>query len=349
MPKVIVFSQIMRKNEHIAACIESVKKQSYTDFNYYIEANDITYPLLTDLVAGDKHIKIILNNSRQAGFLYQYQELAKMATYLTVIDGDDIWANDFLAKQVEFCEKNNLDIGCCSVAGIDQNGQNLGLIRAMPEEIIIKKPNFGLAFAYYFPFFRSIWGKLIASSLFDNKIKDHFPNPNCCGGYGLDTYFALEILKGAQSLGIMPDIGYHYRIGQPSASHDFKEGREFADHFLKQTIEQFLAISDLKSNNFNQYFCQAVYINGLIDSINLLKDCTIEDAKKPAKLLAILDLEHLKIAVKTIKAYCRQYPQAENALVNLRLSLSEFSIKYSQELNNYAYQLFKIWQLIGKI
>ncbi len=349
MPKVIIFSQIMRKNEHIAACIASVKNQLFDDFNYYIEANNLTYPLLTELVAGDKRIKIILNNNlQQAGFLHQYQKLVKLANYIAIIDGDDLLAADFLAKQIEFCRKHSLDIGCCSVAAINQEGQQLGLVRSMPAEIIIERANFGLGFAYYFPFMRSMWGKLIASKLFNNQLKENFPKPDSCGGYGLDTYFGLEILKGAQRLGIAPDIGYYYRVGQPSASHDFNLGREKADLFLRQTIEQFLATTEQKGNNFNQFFGQAVYLNGLVDSINLLKDCSLDDKEKPAKLFAILDIESLRHTIPIIKDYYQLNLQADDGLNNLRLALKAFCNKYGCQMDSYAYQLLDIWLLIGE-
>ncbi len=110
MPKVSVLTPIYRTNaSHLRECIESILKQTFTDFEFLIlnDSPDATY--LRDIVKsyGDKRIKYI-ENDHNMGISASRNKLLKMARgeYIAIFDHDDISVPTRLMQQVEFLDAN---------------------------------------------------------------------------------------------------------------------------------------------------------------------------------------------------------------------------------------------------
>ena len=110
-PKVSVLIATFNREHFIVETIESVKKQTFTDWEMIIvddASTDNTERVVKDFIGGDSRIKYFKNKinlgiskSRNRGLSFA------TGTYVAPLDSDDIWLDENkLAKQVEFLDAN---------------------------------------------------------------------------------------------------------------------------------------------------------------------------------------------------------------------------------------------------
>ncbi len=304
MKQVVVFSRIFRWDNKVLSSINSVMCQTYRNFKYYIEVNDQTYEKLKCLEKSHAELELIkYKDGEDFGFRKNVHAIIKGADFVCDFDGDDVLALDFLETQINFMEQNNLDISCCSVDFMNSKGEKIGEMRFSNEDIVIDQNEFINYFNYYFKFMRSIWGKVFRTSLFTEEIWDTFPKSETYGGYGGDTKTSLELLKKAHKIGIHPKIGYYYTIWQQSGSYKFTKGREFADVFLLNTIVDFHRFYLEKIPFKNYEFICRVYLNGLINTVNLISYVKMTDMQKVEKLSILLNNLETKAIISFIRKF----------------------------------------------
>ena len=119
--------------EYIIDTLESVKSQTYKDYEVIIVDNastDDTLKIVTDLTIDDNRFKVIKldNNLGAAGGRNEGIKLA-VNKYISFLDSDDIWLQNKLEKQVEFMESNNYDFTYTYYEKVDQTGKSLSKIR----------------------------------------------------------------------------------------------------------------------------------------------------------------------------------------------------------------------------
>src|SRR5699024_2482214 len=101
---------VYNASKYIELAIESILKQSYTDFEFIIcddGSTDDTLRKLKEAEKNDSRIKIIENNSN-SGLGYTLNRCIQSANgkYLVRMDGDDISTKDRIKKLVELAEEN---------------------------------------------------------------------------------------------------------------------------------------------------------------------------------------------------------------------------------------------------
>jgi glycosyltransferase involved in cell wall biosynthesis len=141
MTKVSVIIPVYRAEKFVAATINSVLNQTYTDFEIIIiddESPDRSIAICQEFI--DPRIKIIhqqnrgLAGARNTGIRHAQGE------YLALLDADDLWLPEKLAKHVNHLD-NSPKVGVsfsCS-AFIDDAGQPLGIYQ-IPQFIDITPP-----------------------------------------------------------------------------------------------------------------------------------------------------------------------------------------------------------------
>ena len=126
MPKVSVILSSYNHGKYIAASIESVLNQTFSDFELLIfddGSSDNSQEIIRSF--SDDRIKLFLYEKNRGSY-HATQEALKSARgkYLALQHSDDIWESTKLEKQVRFLEEN-LDYAVCftQASFIDENGE----------------------------------------------------------------------------------------------------------------------------------------------------------------------------------------------------------------------------------
>lgn len=112
MPKVSVLTITYNRAPLIHRCIESVRNQSYHDYEHII-ADGASDDNTEEVVLSYNDPKIKYLKLRQSGPEYQMREAFKVSSgeYITFLDDDDEYLPDKIKKQVDFFDRQPSDIG----------------------------------------------------------------------------------------------------------------------------------------------------------------------------------------------------------------------------------------------
>ena len=108
MPKISVLMSTYNDAEYIREAVESILKQSFTDFEFLI-IDDVSSDNTVDIISSfkDPRIKLIRNEVNR-GLTCNLNVLLEMAKgeYIARMDGDDISHPDRFEKQVKYLDQN---------------------------------------------------------------------------------------------------------------------------------------------------------------------------------------------------------------------------------------------------
>lgn len=116
---------------YLEAAIESILRQTFTDFDFLIvddASTDKTSAILKNFAQQDSRIQIITNKQNQ-GLAYSLARGVETATtpWIARMDADDIAMRDRLAKQMKYIEENpEIDILGSYALNINDRGEILG-------------------------------------------------------------------------------------------------------------------------------------------------------------------------------------------------------------------------------
>lgn len=207
----VIMSTYNEKKEYLSQSIESILGQSYNKLEIIIVIDN---PKNDDLVSTvnyyaqiDDRVKVI-KNDKNLGLTTSLNKALQYANgeYIARMDADDV--NDFkrFEKEVEYLEKNNLDIVGCETRRIDEENN-----------IVISHANIS-----YSPVC------IMKCLLFDNcvahptwlvrrDVYQHlkgYRNINLCEDYD----FLLRARKNSYNIGICDEILFNYRINTKGIS-----------------------------------------------------------------------------------------------------------------------------------
>lgn len=208
---------VYNASKYLPQCIDSVRQQSYTDWEIIIvndASKDNSLSICTKYAQKDPRI-IIINNPQNEGVeksrYYGYS--AASGEYVLYIDSDDwLCDRDILKKALIKAEETRADY---VEMGVQRVMDRYGLIKKTSISRVvglIKQPE--LFEKYYISFFGynilsvNIWGKLYRKTILDKVNLEP-------SGYamGEDLVYNLKLFPYLESIYIMPDIGYSYRFG----------------------------------------------------------------------------------------------------------------------------------------
>ena len=120
-----------KNKEFIGETLNSIKKQSYKNFEIIIiyddeDTSDLEY--LKELVNDKTNIKILVNDKNYgAGISRNYAIKNSQGEFIAFIDSDDYWHEDKLLNQMNFMTKNKIDFCHTSYYIVDNKKKIISL------------------------------------------------------------------------------------------------------------------------------------------------------------------------------------------------------------------------------
>lgn len=125
-PKVSVIMPAYNAEAYLEESVKSLRNQTFQDWELLLVddcSKDDTAKLAKEIAKGDSRIKFIQKerNSGSADTRNKGIEMAK-GEFISFLDADDLWENDFLEKMISHMEKHNSPFSFASYKIIDENG-----------------------------------------------------------------------------------------------------------------------------------------------------------------------------------------------------------------------------------
>lgn len=132
MGKVSIITTTFNHEEFIFACIESVIKQSYKNWEMIIvddDSSDKTYEIALSFATRDKRIKLIRHKSNWGikKLKDSYNQALKLVKgeLVAILEGDDFWPKDKLEKQTKVFENKDVVLSYGNWAMTNQSGKSI--------------------------------------------------------------------------------------------------------------------------------------------------------------------------------------------------------------------------------
>lgn len=126
MPKVSIVIPSYNRAEYIPATINSILKQSFSDFELiFIDdgSTDETQKIMEHFCRQDTRIKYFKQANSERAVARSFGMSLALGQYICLVDSDDIWYDTKLAKQISIMDSNPEIILCyAAVDRIDLNG-----------------------------------------------------------------------------------------------------------------------------------------------------------------------------------------------------------------------------------
>ena len=168
-----VIVPVYNVQDELKRCIDSILKQTYTNFELLLindGSTDNSLAICNQVANVDKRIKVYskqnggLSDARNFGLQYASGE------YVAFIDGDDYVEVDYLKKLYSSISENEADVAVCGFQNVTVNG-NLEQVVKFPSEtkkmVISGHELLRLVFQDNGYTFVVAWNKLYAKTLFD--------------------------------------------------------------------------------------------------------------------------------------------------------------------------------------
>lgn len=202
MPLISVVMPSYNAEKYIHKAIYSVLNQSYTNFELIVVDDcsiDNTLNILREL--SKKHLNIkVFSNEKNLGVSKTRNKgiLEAKGEYIALIDSDDIWTDEKLAKQVELLSNYEAQIAYCSYGFINEKDQQI-----KKPFIVPAKTNFN----------KMLTKSVISCStalIKSDLLKENLFNPNY---YHEDYVLWMQLLKnGAIAVGDSSVLAYYRQV-----------------------------------------------------------------------------------------------------------------------------------------
>lgn len=126
-PLVSIITPAYNVEKYIGETIQSVINQTYTNWELLIcvdkNSSDQTLNIVKKLAEQDSRIKYF-DQLSEGGVAYNRNYAIERSTgdYICFLDSDDIWQTTKLYKQLQFMQKNSIELSCTGYQRINEQG-----------------------------------------------------------------------------------------------------------------------------------------------------------------------------------------------------------------------------------
>lgn len=217
-PLISVILPVYKVEKYLSNCIESVLRQSYTNWELIIvdDGSPDRCPQICDEYAiRDDRIRVIhkanggLSSARNAGL-----DVFR-GDYVTFLDSDDFWHRDYLKTLLGLCEDHNADIAQC------------GFVRG--EEMVfpeIKMPHDVKVYDNHSIFTQYATKIVVWAKLYKRYILDGITMPE--GLINEDDWTTWKLYYRAQKIAVTDEALYYYTVNPESIMAQSKKKPNFS-------------------------------------------------------------------------------------------------------------------------
>lgn len=241
MPKISIIMPVYKVEEYVAKTIESVLKQTLTDFEFFAiddGSPDNSGKICDEYAKKDARLKVIHKENGGAPMARNIAIEQATGKYMYFIDSDDWIEEDMLEIMYNLAEKNDADL---IITGFSmeyyQNGKYVTYQNKMNDDIYIKQEDFRKnAYKYLNNSLLSLpWNKLFKTEII-KKENIRFPNTKWD-----DHHFNMDYLMNIEKVVVSDITKYHwYRSRKGSETminysdpKMYEKRKEHYEHVLK--------------------------------------------------------------------------------------------------------------------
>lgn len=305
--RVGVFMQLYRNEPSMHKAIQSVLRQTYENFKYYVLVSEVTKPIVAEYAKVDNRIEIIEGKPGDNVRTYDKRITADNNAYFTIIDADDWYEESYIEDLINLAEKKDADVVACGYWFIGPGEVKYGERRQ--SELLWDVKETGSILPNVYMFFRTLWGKMVKSEVIQNYSQEGLPASEEYGGYGGDTITMFRWLMSAKKVAVCDKLLYNYRVSPTGGSYTLREGRLESDEllfdFVKDVLETWGEVGEEPKR-----FLYQVYGEALKDTTRLIMNQKATGESKAEMLLYIYEKERTK----------RLFERARRDMLNLQVS-----------------------------
>ncbi len=212
-PRIAIVIAVYNGEEYIKSCLDSLKKQEYSNWVAYIVndgSTDHTEEICKAYECDDSRFKLL--NKKNGGVVESRKyaiDRVSGCEYLTFLDADDLYIkNDLFSKIVSTINDEDADCICYNY--------KIGDFRNF------SKFNTMYSFSGEYDLIKNIYNRTIidGNSQFafypTEIVKNYFKILKCAND---DFVNKIEMMKHCKKCLYIPEVGYYYRINQASLTH----------------------------------------------------------------------------------------------------------------------------------
>lgn len=261
MPKVSILIPVYNVEKYIDACLQSILKQSFTDFEAIIVidgSEDSSANICEKYAKIDSRFKVIYQeNAGLAGARNTCIEAAS-GDYFAFVDSDDFISEKYIENLYDIATDKDAQVVACGRNELFDSGKIITNYRLSFSNQILNSTSAIRALNCYSSFDMSMWGKLFSANLFSDI---HFP----VGKLSEDQFVCFKLLSKASRIYYISDCLYYYRRRQSSITNSSKvneypiEASFFQKKFLNQNYPSLKKVADTSC-----YFSYVAVVNAYI-------------------------------------------------------------------------------------
>lgn len=318
MNVISVILPVYNGEDRVSNCIESIITQTYKQFELIIindGSSDLTLDIVNKFAEKDNRIKII--SIENSGVSYARNKGLEKATgdYITFIDADDFYNNNFLERMHDLINKDNSDIAICNFCYFNKNKITKNKLSSINEF-----DKFSLILSEYC-FQGYVWNKIYKRKI----VQDVYFNTKIT--YLEDLLFNVKIFKKTNRIVYTNSVLYNYVINEESVVNNFSE----------RNLTYFQALNKIRElvPNKSQIYINTRYLIGLIDfgsQVQFVNKAMYLNLKKEHELN------------KKYISYLNSKSKIKNIILKISLysfSLSVYLYKNAMRINKLKYNISK--------
>ncbi|CDG86475.1 glycosyltransferase family 2 protein [Xenorhabdus bovienii] len=275
--KISIIIPVYNVEKYIEKCINSIKKQSYNNFEAIVVndgSTDKSIEKILPIIDHDSRFRIL--NKKNAGLSSARNQGIENSTgeYITFIDSDDYIHHNFLQDMIEKTIKTDSDICVCDVQTVGEKGNK---IKYLKQNIDSENTSLDIYPIYLeaVSVLPNVGNKLYKKELF-NKIK--FPT----GRYFEDIAVMHEIIFNTKKICYINKPLFYYVIRENSITQTQNE-KYFIDRFwvaeyIREELKNKKIYEKYKKNYAILYLVHLVI--PIIIYLENNPNCSIEKTKK---------------------------------------------------------------------
>lgn len=215
---VSVIVPVYNSEKSLKKCVESILKQTYTDFELILlddGSKDDSLKICEEFAMQDKRVVVISHENRGVAATRNVGLQVAKRKYVQFVDSDDYIEEDMIEKLVSCMDNTKADMVIC---GYTEYSSNYKEVRLPEIEKVVDLNKIGKEYPTIFEKFllNSPWNKLYKKE----KIKEGFPEDLSLGE---DLVFNLHNMMNMNKIAFVKESYYNYIAGEGGLNKKYRE------------------------------------------------------------------------------------------------------------------------------